>query len=114
MMSMKFLAVLAAVCALAVAPAALGAGAAAIATPNHVKSGKTVQLKVTGLKAGEKVKATELIADGSQTRTLYPSQRVSGNGVIMVAVKAQVKGKHTWTFTGRTSHRTARASYVVK
>jgi len=113
-MSMKFLAVLAAVCALAVAPAALAAGAAATATPNHVKSGKSVQMKVTGLRAGEKVKASELIADGNQRRTLYPAQRASPSGVVIVTVKAEVKGKHTWTFTGRTSHRTAKTSYVVK
>ncbi|HEX4720415.1 MAG TPA: hypothetical protein VH300_17990 [Thermoleophilaceae bacterium] len=113
-MSIKFLAVMAAVCALAVAPAALGAGAAATATPNHVKSGKSVELKIAGLKAGEKVKASELIADGNQKRTLYPSQRASASGVILVTVKAQVKGKHAWTFTGRTSHRTAKTTYVVK
>ena len=112
-MSMKFPAVLAAACALAVAPAALGAGAVATATPGHVKSGKNVELKVTGLKAGEKIKATELIADGAQKRTLYPSKRASGAGVIIVTVRAQVKGKHTWTFTGRTSHKTANTKYVV-
>jgi len=113
-MSMKFPAVLAAVCALAVAPVALAGGAAATATPSHVKSGKSVELKVTGLKAGEKVKASELIADGAQKRTLYPAQRASAGGVIIMTVKAQVKGKHTWTFTGRTSHRTAKVSYVVR
>jgi hypothetical protein len=113
MMSMKFPAVLAAVCGLAVAPAALGAGAAATATPKHVKSGKNVDLKVTGLRAGEKVKAAEVIADGNQKRTLYPSQRASAGGVILVSVKAQVKGRHAWTFTGRTSHRTAATTYVV-
>jgi hypothetical protein len=60
------------------------------------------------------VKVSELIADGLQTRTLYPSQRASSAGVILVAVKAQVKGRHTWTFTGRTSHRTAKTRYVVR
>ena len=55
-----------------------------------------------------------LIADGNQARTLYPSQRASPSGVILVTAKAQVKGKHTWTFTGRTNHRTAKTTYVVK
>lgn len=112
--SMKLLAVVAAVCVLAVAPVAIGATQAlATATPGHVKAGKSVQLKITGLRAGEKVKASELIADGAQTRTLYPSQRVSATGVILVTVKAQVKGKHSWTFSGRSSHRSATTSYVV-
>jgi hypothetical protein len=31
-----------------------------------------------------------------------------------VNVKAQIKGKHTWTFTGRTSHRSAKTYYVVR
>ena len=113
--SNKFLAVVAALCALAVAPVAVGAGrAAAIAAPGHVKAGKSVELKITGLRAGEKIKASELIADGAQRRTLYPGQRAGASGVILVKVKAEVKGRHTWTFTGRTSHRTAKTSYVVK
>jgi hypothetical protein len=102
------------VCALAIAPVAIGAGASATATPSHPKVGKQVELKVSGLKAGEKVKARELIADGGQTRTLFPKQRASTSGVIVVTVKAQVKGKHTWTFTGRTSRRTAKTFYVVR
>jgi mRNA degradation ribonuclease J1/J2 len=113
--SRKFLALAAAVCALAIAPvAALGAGLKVTATPTHPKAGKTVELKVTGLKAREKVKATEVIADGGQKRTLYPRQRASASGVIIVAVKAQVKGKHTWRFEGRTSHRSGKTFYVVK
>jgi hypothetical protein len=113
--SNKFLALAAAVCALAVAPVALGAGRAAVTvTPSHVNAGKYVQLKVTGLKPGEKVKVSELIADGAQKRTLYPSQRASATGVIIMSVKAQVNGRHTWTFTGRTSHHTATTHYVVR
>jgi hypothetical protein len=65
------------------------------------------------MKAGEKVKAGESAPVG-QTRTLYPGKRVNATGVVLVRVKAQVKGKHTWTFTGRTSHRTAKTSYYVK
>jgi|1186.fasta_scaffold1161369_2 hypothetical protein len=114
LISNKFLALTAAVCALAVAPVALGAGHAAVnATPGHAHTGKYVQLKVTGLRDGEKVKVSERIADGGQKRTFYPSQRASAAGVILVRVKAQVKGRHTWTFTGRTSHRTATTHYVV-
>jgi len=115
MISNKFLALIAALCALALAPVALAAGrATATATPGHLKAGKSAELKVSGLKAGEKVKASELIADGGQKRSFYPSQRASTNGVIIVTVRAQVKGRHTWTFTGRTSHRTAKTSYIVK
>jgi hypothetical protein len=112
----KFLAVLAAVCALAIAPVALGAsGATATATPSHVKAGKAVQLKISGLRAGERIKATEVIpAAGDQKRTLFPKQRASTTGVILVTVKAQVKGRHNWTFVGRSSHRKASTHYVVK
>ena len=110
----KFVAAVAAICALAITPVAIAAGASATATPSHPKVGKTVELRVTGMKAGEKVKAHELIADGGQTRTLYPKQRASTAGVIVVSVRAQIKGKHTWTFTGRTSRKTAKTSYVVK
>jgi hypothetical protein len=114
MNSHKYLAAGAAVCALATAPIALGAGGAtATSTPTHPKVGKLVEMMVKGMKPGEKIKAKELAPFG-QTRTLYPAKRVNGAGTIVVSVKAQVKGKHTWTFTGRTSHRTAKTYYVVK
>ncbi|HYZ28866.1 MAG TPA: hypothetical protein VE570_07410 [Thermoleophilaceae bacterium] len=113
-MSKKFLALAVLVCALAGASVTIAAGAAATATPTRPKLGKTVELKVTGLKPGERIKARELIADGGQTRTLYPRQRASAGGAIVVTVRAQIKGRHTWTFTGRTSHRKATTSYVVK
>src|SRR4051794_24559458 len=105
----KFFAVIAVLCAVAVTPVALAAGGAtATATPSHVKVGKAVELRVTGLKSGEKIKATEVIpAAGDQKRTLFPAKRVGSTGVIIVTVKAQVKGRHNWTFTGRQSHRTA-------
>jgi hypothetical protein len=112
--SNKFLALIVVVCGLAIAPIAIAAGATATATPTHPKVGKSVELKVTGLKPGERMKAHELIADGGQTRTLYPRQRASSGGVIIVSVKAQIKGRHTWTFTGRQSHRKAKTFYVVK
>ena len=112
--SNKFLALVALVCALAIAPVALGAGASATATPKNPKVGKSVELKVTGLKPGERMKAHELIADGGQTRTLFPKQRASAGGVIIVTVKAEVKGRHTWTFTGRQSHRKAKTYYIVR
>jgi hypothetical protein len=112
--SNKFFALIVVVCALAIAPIAIAAGAKATATPTHPKVGKSVELKVTGLKPGERMKAHELIADGGQTRTLYPKQRASSGGVIIVSVKAQIKGRHTWTFTGRQSHRKAKTFYVVR
>jgi hypothetical protein len=113
--SHKYLAVLAAVCALAVAPVALGAGGAkATATPSSVKVGKSVELKVTGLKAAERVKATELIVSTGQKTTYYPKQRASSSGVLIVAVRAQEKGRHKWTFVGRQSKRTAVTYYTVK
>src|SRR5690242_9227541 len=114
--SRNILALVIAVLALAIAPVAIGAGGAkATATPVHVKSGKSVELKITGLKAGEKIKAVEVIPSaGDQKRTLYPKQRASSGGVIIVTVKAQVKGRHNWTFTGRSSRRTAKTYYVVK
>ena len=114
LISKKFLALMTVVCALAIAPIAIAAGATATATPTHPKAGTKVQLKVSGLKPNERVRAHELIADGGQTRTLFPSQRASAGGVIIVTVRAQVKGKHTWTFTGRQSHRKATTFYVVK
>src|SRR3954452_14155881 len=114
--SNKFLAVLAAMCGLAIARVAWGAGAAtATATPSHVKGGKSVELKIAGLKPGERIRATEVIpAAGDQKRTLYPKQRASSGGVILVSVKAQIKGRHNWTFVGRQSHRKATTYYVVR
>jgi hypothetical protein len=110
----KYLVAGAAACALTAAPIALAAGGAtATATPTHPKVNKPVEMTVRGMKAGEKIKAAELAPLG-QKRTLYPAKRVNAAGTIIVTVKAQVKGKHTWTFTGRTSHKTAKTSYVVK
>jgi hypothetical protein len=114
MISKKFLALGAVVCALAVVPVALAAGLTITTTPTHPKSGKSVQMKVSGLKPNEKVKAVELIADGGQKTTYFPRQRASSGGVFINTVKAQVKGKHTWTYTGRTSRRTGKTSYVVR
>jgi hypothetical protein len=110
--SHKYLGAAAAVCALATAPIALGAGGAtATSTPKSAKVGKTVEMLVKGMKADEKVKAVEAAPFG-QKRTLYP--RAGHGGSLIVKVKAQIKGKHTWTFTGRSSHRSAKTSYTVK
>jgi ribosomal protein L22 len=110
----KFLISGAAACALAATPIALAAGGAtATATPTNPKVGKAVAMTVRGMKVNEKIKAAELAPFG-QKRTLYPTKRVNATGTIVVTVKAQVKGKHTWTFTGRTSRRTAKTSYVVR
>jgi hypothetical protein len=111
--STKFLATGAALSALAITPIALAAGATATATPSHPKAGKPVAMMIKGMKPGEKIKAAELAPLG-QKRTLYPAKRVNASGVIVMTVTAQVTGKHTWTFTGRSSHRSAKVSYTVK
>jgi hypothetical protein len=112
--SKKFLALCAMVCALALVPVAFAAGLTITTTPSHPKTGAKVQMKVSGLKPNEKIKAVEVIADGSQRTTYFPRQRASTGGVFINTVKAQIKGKHTWTYTGRTSRRTGKTSYVVK
>jgi hypothetical protein len=89
----------------------MGAGATATSTPTRPKVGKTVEMLVKGMKADEKVKAHEAAPYG-QTRNLYP--RAGKGGSLLVRVKAEVKGKHTWTFTGRSSKRTAKTAYYVK
>jgi len=111
--NVKFPAAAVVVLALAATPVALAGGATATTTPTRAKVGATVQMLVKGMKPAEKVKAKEVTPDG-QTRTLYPSRRVNASGVLLVTLKAQVKGKHTWTFTGRTSHRSAKTAYYVK
>ena len=106
----KFLAAAACVCALAIAPVALGAGVTVKVTPTHQKEGKKVEMLVTGMKPNERVKAHEVAPNG-QTRNLYP--RAGHTGALLVRVTAQVKGKHVWTFTGRSSHRKGKGSYIV-
>jgi hypothetical protein len=99
-------------CALVATPVALaGTGATAKSTPSKVKAGKTVEMLVNGMKPNEKVKAHEAAPFG-QTRNLYP--RAGKGGSLLVKVKAEVKGKHTWTFTGRNSKRAAKTAYFVK
>lgn len=111
----KFLAPALAASAVAITPVAVAStGAHATATPSHVKAGKTVQLRVTDLKPAERIKARESIPSTGQKRTLYPKQRASSTGVVIVFVKAEVKGRHNWTFSGRSSHRSARTHYVVR
>ena len=108
----KFLAGALAACVLGASSIAYAAGGAtATSSPSRVKEGKTVELTVKGMKPSEKVKAVEQAPFG-QKRTLYP--RAGKSGSLIVTVKAQVKGKHTWTFTGRQSHKTAKTSYTVK
>jgi hypothetical protein len=108
----KFPAAAALTLALAAAPLALAAGGATVTTtPTHVKEGKFVSMLVKGMKPNERVKAHEAAPFG-QTRNLFPRAGAGGN--LLVKVKAQVKGKHTWTFTGRTSHKTAKTAYYVK
>jgi hypothetical protein len=110
-MAIKFPAAAAVVLALAATPVAIaGNAASATAKPTRAKSGQKVQMLVKGMNPGEKVKVTELSPYG-QTRPFYP--RAGATGQMLVKVIAQVKGKHTWFFTGRSSHRTAKTSYYV-
>jgi hypothetical protein len=109
--NMKFPAALAVAVALAVSSVALAGGASVTTTPTSAKVGKTITMLVKGMKPNEKVKAHE-VAPGPQTRNLYP--RAGAGGSLIVKVKAQLKGKHTWTFTGRQSHRSASTKYYVK
>jgi hypothetical protein len=112
MISHKHLAAVAAVGALSAAPIAWGAGgASATSTPKSAKAGKPIEMLVKGMKPNEKVKSVEAAPFG-QKRTLYP--RAGHGGSLVVKVVAQIKGKHTWTFTGRTSHRRTKTSYTVK
>jgi hypothetical protein len=97
--------------ALAVSPIALAGGATVKVTPTHVAAGKKVSMLVTGMRPNERVKAHE-VAPFGQTRNLYP--RAGHGGSLLVKVTAQIKGKHVWTFTGRSSHRSAKGWYYVK
>lgn len=109
---MKLLATVVTLVALAAAPA-LAAGLTIKTTPTRAKTGQTVEMLIRGLRAGERVKARETISFG-QTRTLYPRQRANSAGVLLVKVRAQVRGKHVWTFTGRASRRTGKTVYYVR
>lgn len=110
---MKLLALCLAVLAIAV-PTAFAAGLTIKTTPVRPKTGQTVEMLIRGLKPGERVRARELIADGEQRRTLYPRRRANASGVLLVSVRAQIKGRHTWTFNGRQSRRTGKTYYIVR
>lgn len=110
---MKRLALCLSLLALVTAPA-FAAGLTVKTTPTRPKTGQTVEMLIRGLKPGERVRAQELIADGQQRRTLYPRRRANASGVLLVAVRAQIKGRHTWTFRGRQSKRSGKAVYIVR
>ena len=110
---MKLLALCLTMLAIAV-PAALAAGLTVETKPTRPKTGQTVEMLIRGLKPGERVKAREVIASNGQARTLYPRRRANTRGVLLVSVRAMVKGKHTWTFTGRQSRRTGKGVYIVR
>jgi hypothetical protein len=112
--SKKFVALTAAVCVLALVPVALAAGLTIKTTPAHPKKGQMVSMKVSGLKPGEKVKAVLVLAESGQKATYFPKQRASTAGVFINTVRAQVRGKNTWTYTGRTSRRHGTTSYTVR
>jgi hypothetical protein len=109
--SHRLLAVGTTVAALAVTPIAAGqSGTSVTTTPKRAKEGKTVEMLVRGMRPNERVKAVESAPFG-QKRTLYP--RAGRSGSLLVRVRAQIKGKHSWTFTGRRSKRKASTSYRV-
>jgi hypothetical protein len=111
--SNKFLALAAIVCALAIAPVAFAAGLTVKTTPAHPKVKQMVEMKVSGLKPGERVKAVLTLASG-QKATYFPKQRASSGGVFINTVRASVKGKNTWKYTGRQSRRTGSTSFTVR
>lgn len=113
--SKKFLALTVVAAALAIVPMALAAGLTVKTTPARPKKGQMVEMKVSGLKPGEKVKAVLTLPDnGGQKATYYPRQRASSGGVFVNTVRAQVRGRNVWTYTGRTSRKTGRTSYTVR
>lgn len=112
--SKKFLALGAVVCALALVPVALAAGLTVKTTPAHPKLHQIVKMTVTGLKPGEKVKAVLTLPASGQKNTYYPRQRASSTGAFVNSVRASIKGKNVWTYTGRTSRRKGSTSYTVR
>src|SRR3954453_13890447 len=110
---LKFFALVVVVGALAITPIALAAGLTVKTTPTHPKKGQMVQMKVSGLKAGEKVKAVLTLASG-QKAAYFPKQKASSGGVFINTVRATVKGKNPWSYTGGRSHKTGSTSYSVK
>jgi hypothetical protein len=111
---LKFFALVVVVGALAITPIALAAGLTVKTTPAHPKKGQMVQMKVSGLKAGEKVKAVLTLTASGQKATYFPKQKASSGGVFINTVRATVKGKNVWTYTGRTSHKSGSTSFTVK
>jgi hypothetical protein len=112
--STKFLAAVAVLSLLALASVALAAGLTIKTTPAHPKKGQMVDMKVSGLKPGEKVKAVLTLPATGQKQTYMPKQAASAAGVFVNDVRAQIKGKNVWTYTGRTSHRKGTTSYTVR
>lgn len=107
----KFPAVVVAL-ALAVCSVAYASGGATVTTtPTRASVGKTIQMLVKGMKPTERIKAVEKLPFG-QSRTL--NYRAGHTGALLLKVRAQVKGKHVWTFTGRSSHRVATTKYYVR
>jgi hypothetical protein len=109
----KFVALLAFVCALTVTQLAIAAGGLkVVTTPAHPKKGQMVQMKVSGLKPNERVSATLKIPSSGQTN--HYTAKAGSAGVLINAVRAQVKGRNVWTYTGKSSHKTISTSYVVR
>ena len=112
--SYKFLAVLAAVCALTVTSVAFAAGLTVKTTPSKPKLHQKVEMRVSGLKPGERVKAVLTIVSSGQKNAYFPKQRASSSGLVINTVVTQVKGKQTWSYTGRQSHRKGSTTFTVR
>ena len=99
---------------LAASSVALASGGASVkTTPTRASVGQTIKMLVTGMKPGEKVTGKEYAPYGL-SRTVTAKRPANASGAIIFEVKAQVKGKHRWVFTGRSSHRTASTAYYVR
>src|SRR4051794_10819023 len=103
--SKKFLALATVVSALVIAQIAFAAGLTIKTTPAHPKKGAKVEMKISGLKPGERVKAVLTLPATGQKNAYFPKLRASSGGVFINTVRAQEKGKNVWTYTGRQSRR---------
>src|SRR3954466_13604461 len=103
---LKFFALVVVVGALAITPIALAAGLTVKTTPAHPKKGQMVQMKVSGLKAGEKVKAVLTLTASGQKAVYFPKEKASGGGVFINPARARVRGKNVGSYAGRRSHKT--------
>ena len=110
----KFLAAAAVVSVFVITSIAFAAGLTIKVTPAHPKLHKAVEMKVSGLKPGERVKAVLTLPATGQKATYFPKQKASSSGVVINTVRPTAKGKNVWTYTGRQSHRKGSTSFTVR